>query len=161
MSPETQLEIVLRVLVALFIGAMIGIEREYRGHSAGVRTLAMVSVGAAIFTAVGVYVAPAHVTDPTRIAAQVVTGVGFLGAGAIFRAEDGVKGLTTAATVWVVAALGMAVGFNLYLIAVAGAVIVLVGLVLVRPLEIRFLRPPSHPMRRRDDELADTPDASP
>ena len=115
--------------------------------------LAMVSVGAAIFTAVGVFVAPAHVTDPTRIAAQVVTGVGFLGAGAIFRAEDGVKGLTTAATVWVVAALGMAVGFGLYIVATAGAVIVLLGLVLVRPLEIRFLRPPSHPMRRRDDDI--------
>ena len=64
MSPETQLDIVLRVLVALVIGALIGIEREYRGHSAGVRTLAMVSVGAAIFTAVGVFVAPAHVTAP-------------------------------------------------------------------------------------------------
>ena len=155
MSPETQFDIVLRVLVALIIGALIGIEREYRGHSAGVRTLAMVSVGAAIFTAVGVFVAPAHITDPTRIAAQVVTGVGFLGAGAIFRAEDGVKGLTTAATVWVVAALGMAVGFGLYIVASAGAVIVLIGLVLVRPLEIRFLRPPHHPMRRRDDDIVD------
>ena len=161
MSPETQLDIVFRVFVALLIGAAVGIEREYRGHAAGVRTLAMVSVGSCIFTAIGIFAFPGHLTDPTRIAAQVVTGVGFLGAGAIFRAEDGVKGLTTAATVWVVAALGMAVGFNLYLIAVAGAVIVLVGLVLVRPLEIRFLRPPSHPMRRRDDELADTPDASP
>jgi putative Mg2+ transporter-C (MgtC) family protein len=157
-SPETQLEIVLRVVVALFIGAMIGIEREYRGHSAGVRTLAMVSVGAAIFTAVGVFVAPAHVTDPTRIAAQVVTGVGFLGAGAIFRAEDGVKGLTTAATVWVVAALGMAVGFGLYVLATACAVIVLVGLVLVRPLEIRFLHPPRHPMRRHTDDVVDGQD---
>jgi putative Mg2+ transporter-C (MgtC) family protein len=154
-SPETQLDIVLRIFIALLIGAAIGIEREYRGHSAGVRTLAMVSVGACLFTAVGVYVFPGHVTDPTRIAAQVVTGVGFLGAGAIFRAEDGVKGLTTAATVWVVAALGMAVGFNLYLIATAGAVIVLIGLVLVRPLEIRFLRHPQHPMRRRDDEVPD------
>ena len=160
MSIETQLDIVLRIFIALAIGALIGIEREYRGHAAGVRTLAMVSVGSCLFTALGVLVFPGHATDPTRIAAQVVTGVGFLGAGAIFRAEDGVKGLTTAATVWVVAALGMAVGFNLYLIAVAGAVIVLVGLVLVRPLEIRFLRPPNHPMRRRDDELADAPDAS-
>ena len=156
MSPETQLEIVLRIIVALVIGALIGIEREYRGHSAGVRTLAMVSAGAAIFTAVGVFVAPAHITDPTRIAAQVVTGVGFLGAGAIFRAEDGVKGLTTAATVWVVAALGMAVGFGLYILAPAGAVLVLIGLVLVRPLEIRFLRPPRLPMRRHDDEVLES-----
>jgi putative Mg2+ transporter-C (MgtC) family protein len=154
-SLETQLDIVFRIFVALLLGATIGIEREYRGHAAGVRTLAMVSVGACVFTAVGVFIFPGHVTDPTRIAAQVVTGVGFLGAGAIFRAEDGVKGLTTAATVWVVAALGMAVGFSLYLIAAAGAVIVLVGLILVRPLEIRFLRHPQHPMRRRDDDVTE------
>ncbi len=153
MSAEVQLEVVLRVVIALVLGALIGIEREYRGHPAGVRTLAMVSVGSCIFAAVGIFVFPGHVTDPTRIAAQVVTGVGFLGAGAIFRAEDGVKGLTTAATVWVVAAIGMSVGFGLYLIAAAAAVIVLIGLVLVRPLEIRFLRPPHHPMRRRDDDI--------
>jgi len=158
-SPETQLDIVFRVVVALLIGAAVGIEREYRGHAAGVRTLAMVSVGSCIFTAIGVFAFPGHVTDPTRIAAQVVTGVGFLGAGAIFRAEDGVKGLTTAATVWVVAALGMSVGFGLYLIATSAAVIVLIGLVLVRPLEIRFLRPPNHPRRRRQDEVAEGPDA--
>lgn len=157
MSIETQLDIVIRIFIALLIGAVIGIEREYRGHAAGVRTLAMVSVGSCLFAAVGIFAFPGHLTDPTRIAAQVVTGVGFLGAGAIFRAEDGVKGLTTAATVWVVAALGMAVGFSLYLIAVAGAAIVLIGLVLVRPLEIRFLRPPNHPMRRHDDEVPDIP----
>jgi len=156
-SPEVQLDIVFRVFVALVIGATVGIEREYRGHAAGVRTLAMVSVGSCIFAAVGVFVVPGHVTDPTRIAAQVVTGVGFLGAGAIFRAEDGVKGLTTAATVWVVAALGMSVGFGLYVLAFAAAVIVLIGLVLVRPLEIRFLRPSNHPLRRRDDEPPDIP----
>jgi putative Mg2+ transporter-C (MgtC) family protein len=160
-TPEAQLDIVLRVIVALVIGALVGIEREYRGHAAGVRTLAMVSTGACIFTAVGVFVAPAHITDPTRIAAQVVTGVGFLGAGAIFRAEDGVKGLTTAATVWVVAALGMSVGFGLYILATAGAVLVLIGLVLVRPLELRFLRPPNHPMRRRDDEAMSDPSRDP
>jgi putative Mg2+ transporter-C (MgtC) family protein len=157
-SPEAQLDIVFRVFVALFIGAAIGIEREYRGHAAGVRTMAMVSVGSCIFTAVGIFAFPGHLTDPTRIAAQVVTGVGFLGAGAIFRAEDGVKGLTTAATVWVVAALGMSVGFGLYIIASSAAVIVLVGLILVRPLEIRFLRPAHHPMRRREDEVAEGPD---
>jgi putative Mg2+ transporter-C (MgtC) family protein len=160
-SSEVQLDIVFRVIVALFIGAAIGIEREYRGHAAGVRTLAMVSVGSCVFAAVGIFVFPGHVTDPTRIAAQVVTGVGFLGAGAIFRADEGVKGLTTAATVWVVAALGMSVGFGLYIIATAGAVIVLIGLILVRPLEIRFLRKPQHPMRRRDDEVPDLPEPPP
>ena len=155
MSPEVQLDIVLRLFIALLLGAAVGIEREYRGHAAGVRTLAMVSAGACIFTAVGIYVFPGHLTDPTRIAAQVVTGVGFLGAGAIFRAEDGVKGLTTAATVWVVAALGMSVGFGLYIVATTAAALVLIGLVLVRPLEIRFLRPPNHPMRRRGDDVTE------
>jgi putative Mg2+ transporter-C (MgtC) family protein len=152
-SLDVQLDIVLRVVVALFIGAVIGIEREYRGHPAGVRTLAMVSVGSCLFTAAGLFFVPGHITDPTRIAAQVVTGVGFLGAGAIFRSDDGVKGLTTAATVWVVAALGMTVGFALYTLATCGALIVLIGLVLVRPLEIRFLRRPDHPMRRREDGI--------
>jgi putative Mg2+ transporter-C (MgtC) family protein len=156
-SGEAQLDIVFRIFIALLIGAAIGIEREYHGHPAGVRTLALVSIGSCVFTAIGVFAIPGHVTDPTRIAAQVVTGVGFLGAGAIFRAGEAVKGLTTAATVWVVAALGMAVGFGLYIIAPAGAVLVLIGLIAVRPLEIRFLRPPTHPMRRHDDDVSDFP----
>jgi putative Mg2+ transporter-C (MgtC) family protein len=152
-SFETQLEILLRLTVALVIGALVGIEREYRGHPAGVRTLALVSVGSCIFTAAGLFVLPGHATDPTRIAAQVVTGVGFLGAGAIFRSDDGIKGLTTAATVWVVAALGMAVGFGLYLLAVGAALVVMVGLVIVRPIEMRFFSQVAHhPLRRRDDE---------
>jgi len=146
-----QLEILLRLFIALVIGSIIGLEREYRGHSAGIRTLALVSVGACIFTAAGAYVLPGHATDPTRIAAQVVTGVGFLGAGAIFRSEDGIKGLTTAAAVWVTAAIGMAVGFGLYVLALGAAVIVLVGLILVRPIEVRFFNKSPHPMRRTTD----------
>ena len=113
MSVETQADILVRLLIALVLGALIGIEREWRGHPAGVRTMGMVSFGAALFTAAGLFFLPGHNTDPTRIAAQVVTGVGFLGAGAIFRADQGVKGLTTAAAVWAVAAVGMASGFGL------------------------------------------------
>ena len=154
MSIETQLDVVLRLAVALVLGALIGIEREYRGHPAGVRTMGMVSVGACIFTAAGIFFLPGHATDPTRVAAQVVTGVGFLGAGAIFRSEDGVRGLTTAATVWVVAALGMAVGFGLYLLASLATLVVLVGLILVRPVELHFFNRMDHPMRRHDDEPA-------
>jgi putative Mg2+ transporter-C (MgtC) family protein len=152
-SVETQLEIVLRLTVALLLGAMIGVEREYRGHPAGVRTMAMVSVGACIFTASGLFLFPGHATDPTRIAAQVVTGVGFLGAGAIFRAESGVRGLTSAAAVWVVAALGMTVGFGLYLLATGATLVVLIGLVLIRPIELRFFVREDHPMRRHDDSV--------
>ena len=152
MSAEVQIDILVRVTVALLLGAIVGIEREYRGHPAGVRTLAMVSVGSCIFTAAGLFLFPGHMTDPTRIAAQVVTGVGFLGAGAIFRAQDGVKGLTTAATVWVVAAIGMATGFGLYVLATGAALLVLIALALIRPIELRFLHHLDHPMRRRDDE---------
>ena len=152
MSPEIQLDILVRVTAALLLGAIVGIEREYRGHPAGVRTLAMVSVGSCIFTAAGLFLFPGHATDPTRIAAQVVTGVGFLGAGAIFRSEDGVKGLTTAATVWVVAAIGMATGFGLYVVAAGGALLVLIALAVIRPIELRFLHHGSHPMRRREVE---------
>ena len=151
MGFETQLEIVVRLTIALLLGGIVGIEREYRGHPAGVRTLAMVSVGSCIFTAAGLYVLAGHSTDPTRVAAQVVTGVGFLGAGAIFRADEGVHGLTTAATVWVVAAIGMAVGFGLFLLALGGTLIVLIGLIIVRPIELHFFRRTDHPMRRRDD----------
>jgi putative Mg2+ transporter-C (MgtC) family protein len=151
-DPGTQLDVIVRLTLALLIGAVIGYEREYRGHDAGIRTMALVSVGSCVFTAAGLYIFPGHNTDPTRIAAQVVTGVGFLGAGAIFRSDNGIKGLTTAAAVWVVAALGMATGFGLYLIAFAGTAIVLAGLVLVRPLEKRLFGRADHPMRRRTDD---------
>ncbi len=138
MSNDDQVQIVLRLLAALLIGALIGAEREYRGHSAGIRTMGMVALGSCLFTAAGFYLLPGHTTDPTRIAAQVVTGVGFLGAGAIFRSGDDVRGLTTAATVWVVAALGMAAGFGLFILAGAGTGVVLGGLVLIRPVERRI-----------------------
>ena len=154
MNLETQLDIVLRLVIALVLGMAIGIEREYHGHAAGVRTMAMVSLGSCLFTAAGLFILPGHVTDPTRIAAQVVTGIGFLGAGAIFRADAGVRGLTTAAAVWVVAAVGMTVGFGLFVLAAGATVIVLIGLTLVRPLEQRFFTQRGLMLRRKDDEPA-------
>ncbi len=93
--------------------------------------MAMVSVGSCLFTLLGA-AAFGRVTDPTRIAAQVVTGIGFLGAGAIIREGAGIRGLTTAATIWVVAAIGMAVGFGFYLLAVGGAALVLLALIVMR-----------------------------
>lgn len=101
-----------------------------------------------MFTALGVLPAFGNV-DPTRIAAQVVTGVGFLGAGAILRQGDDVHGLTTAASIWVAAALGMAVGFGFYGIAIFATLVVVVMLVLIRPIEERFIRSRWH--RRKDD----------
>lgn len=155
MDTAVQLDVVIRLLVALLVGALIGAEREYRGHSAGIRTMGMVSVGSCLFTAAGFFLLAGHVTDPTRIAAQVVTGVGFLGAGAIFRSGSDVHGLTTAATVWVVAALGMAAGFGLYVIAGFGTAVVLAGLILIRPVERRLFR------RRRNgpSDSMDEPEA--
>jgi putative Mg2+ transporter-C (MgtC) family protein len=99
----------LLTLAAAAFGALIGVEREIKEKPAGVRTLALVSIGAAVFTMVSRVVAGDH-ADPGRIAAQIVTGIGFLGAGAILRSPLGVVGMTTAATIWVAAAIGMVVG---------------------------------------------------
>jgi putative Mg2+ transporter-C (MgtC) family protein len=118
-------------VIALLLGAAIGIERERRGHPAGFRTMAMVSTGSCLFTLLGAELFGSR-TDPTRIAAQIVTGIGFLGAGAILREGNAVRGLTSAATIWVVAAIGMATGFGAYLIAVGCTAIVLLALIVMR-----------------------------
>jgi putative Mg2+ transporter-C (MgtC) family protein len=120
---------VVRLLVAAVLGGLIGFQREKAGKPAGLRTHMLICIGAALFTLVGIYAfnAPA---DLSRMAAAVVTGIGFLGAGAIiFCSSDGyIAGLTTAATIWVVASIGVAVGSGLYLIAVIAAVIILIVL---------------------------------
>ena len=100
--------------------------------------MALVGVGACIFTAVGLEPIFGNRTDPTRIAAQIVTGVGFLGAGAILRQGVEVRGLTTAASIWVVAAMGMVIGFGYFTIGIFTTVLVLVTLVAIRPLEKRL-----------------------
>jgi putative Mg2+ transporter-C (MgtC) family protein len=113
------------------------------------KTMSLIAVGSCLFTSLGLEPAFGTRVDPTRIAAQVVTGVGFLGAGAILSQGIDVKGLTTAASIWVVAALGMAIGFGLYAIAVFTTLIVIVMLVAIRPLEMRFIR--NRQYRRADD----------
>jgi putative Mg2+ transporter-C (MgtC) family protein len=135
----------------------LGIEREFHGHPAGMRTMALIGAGACLFTAVGLLPAFGNRVDPTRVAAQIVTGVGFLGAGAILRQGEEVKGLTTAATIWVVASLGMAVGFGYYAIAITAAALVIVTLVALRPVEDRFF--PARHSRRREDIKPDEPTA--
>jgi putative Mg2+ transporter-C (MgtC) family protein len=136
-SSSTELELALRLLVALILGAIIGLEREYHRHPAGLRTMAMVSVGSCLYTLLGTVVGNRN-TDPTRIAAQVVTGVGFLGAGAILRQGVNVHGLTTAASIWVVAAVGMTVGFGIYLLPTMCTLLVVISLVCIRPLETKL-----------------------
>lgn len=125
-------EDILKMLVALLAGAMIGAEREYRSKSAGFRTLMLISLGAALFTMLSAKIGHA---DVARIAANIVTGIGFLGAGAIFKDDNKVTGLTTAATVWAAAALGMAAGSGYYIWAILGAVAVLFVLWGMLPLE--------------------------
>ena len=121
MDAGDQLEIVAHLLLAAALGALMGLERELRGMPAGVRTIALVTMGAALFTELS-----GLVGSEDRIAAGIVTGIGFLGAGVIFREGYTVKGITTAATIWSAAAVGMAVGQELYLVAVLGALIVFV-----------------------------------
>jgi len=136
---------------------VLGFEREFHGHPAGMRTMALIGAGSCLFTAVGLLPAFGARVDPTRIAAQIVTGVGFLGAGAILRQGEEVKGLTTAATIWVVASLGMAVGFGLYAIAIIAGALVMLTLVALRPVEDRFF--PERHNRRRTDIKPDEPSA--
>jgi len=146
----TWAEILLRVGLAAVLGGAIGFERELREREAGLRTHMLVSVGAALFTLVSAYAwtdwrfstENGLVFDPTRIAALVVTGIGFLGAGAIIRQGLSVRGLTTAATLWVVAAIGMASGAGYYTAAAITTVLVLVSLwplrIAARPVLGRF-----------------------
>lgn len=119
-----------QLILAAFLGALMGLEREYIGKAAGIRTYALVSLGAALFSMVsihGIESAPAVINfDPTRIAAQIVVGVGFLGAGLIIFREQKLQGLTTAAGLWISAAVGMAVGFKFYLEAVATTILVII-----------------------------------
>jgi putative Mg2+ transporter-C (MgtC) family protein len=149
LSLSTDFDFALRVLVAVVIGLILGFEREFHGHPAGMRTMALIAGGSCLFTAIGAVPEFGIRVDPTRIAAQIVTGVGFLGAGSILRQGEEVKGLTTAATIWVVASLGMAVGFGYYGLATLSTVLVVVALVAVRPIEDRFF--PARRNRRRDD----------
>ncbi len=131
----------LRLLVALILGAVVGLERERQERAAGLRTVTMVSLGSCLFTIVGAYGFPN--TDPSRVAAQIVTGIGFLGAGTIFLRKDLVRGLTTAATIWTVAAIGMAAGTSQYIVAFFTTLLILSVLMVLKPIEKRFFKRPS------------------
>jgi len=131
----------LRLLVALILGAVVGLERERQERAAGLRTVTMVSLGSCLFTIVGAY--GFANTDPSRVAAQIVTGIGFLGAGTIFLRKDLVRGLTTAATIWAVAAIGMAAGTSQYFIALFTTLLILSVLMVLKPIEKRFFKRPS------------------
>lgn len=126
-APDIGVEQVFRLLLAVMLGGVIGLERELRDKPAGFRTIVLICVGSCLFSLAGMQFASPHV-DPTRVAAQVVTGMGFLGAGAILRESRHVVGLTTAATIWAVAAVGMACGLGFPWLASLGAGLILLTL---------------------------------
>ena len=134
MTPIPDGELIRRLLTAALLGSLLGFERELRHKSAGLRTNILIAVGSALFTLMSLELAPAG-SDPARIAAQIVTGIGFLGAGAIMRTDSGVQGLTTAATVWVNAAVGVAAGGGSFHLAFIATTITIVVLLILPPLE--------------------------
>ncbi len=133
------MEELFKLLLALVLGGLIGMERELRDKPAGFRTLMFISAGSALFTMFSIHMAqlPGFPTggDPSRIAAQIVTGVGFLGAGVIMREHGEVTGLTTASTIWLAAALGIGAGIGAYLFSILAALLILFGLVTFPRLE--------------------------
>lgn len=155
MDPEVvrflRLDLLGRLLLAAALGGLIGLERELADKPAGLRTNLLICVGAALLVEVSIAVSgftdgvgsassTTVVGDPARIAAQIVSGIGFLGAGTIIQSRGSVTGLTTAATIWVVAAIGMAVGARAYVEAIGGAVLVGLSLVLLARVEVGMLR---------------------
>ena len=128
----TELDITLRLAVAMLLGGVIGFEREYRAKDAGFRTHFLVALGSALFCIVSQYGFGFELKDSSRVAAQVVSGIGFLGAGTIIFQKNVVRGLTTAAGLWVTAAIGLACGTGMYLPAVVTTLMVLVGLEILR-----------------------------
>ena len=131
-DPAFQVDMAGRLVAAAFLGALVGLEREVHGHQAGMRTHMLVSLGSAIFTVLSIYgfqSSPGSTSlDPSRISAQIVTGIGFLGAGAIIKFGTNIRGLTTAASLWVVAAVGLAAGTGAYFVAAFGTALAMLAL---------------------------------
>jgi putative Mg2+ transporter-C (MgtC) family protein len=127
------LELIVRVGLATLLGVAIGIERQWRARMAGLQTMALVCMGAALFLVLGAYTFHRD-TDPTRVAAQIVSGIGFLGAGVIMKQGSSVIGLNTAATLWATAAVGALAGAWMWREAIAGAAIIIAGNTFLHPL---------------------------
>ncbi len=143
---QAQIDMAVRLVIAAGMGMAIGVERELREQAAGLRTHMLVAVGSCLFTVVSAYgfQAPGTTVDPSRVAAQIVTGIGFLGAGAIMREGLSVRGLTTAASLWITAAVGMAVGLGMYWASGVAVAITLVSLLALRPFRRRLRRRAEH-----------------
>ena len=135
-----EMEIMLRFFIAVIWGAIIGAEREYRGKAAGFRTTILISIGACFFTVMSIWIGGEG--NPDRIASNIVTGLGFLCAGVIFRADNHINGITTAATIWAVAAISMAIGAGYYLISACGGGLILLVLTTLTYLQNKIDRIP-------------------
>ena len=135
---DLNLEIIVKLLLAALLGGLVGLERELRRKAAGLRTNMFICIGSALFTLLSEELANRFGGDPVRIVAQLIPGIGFLGAGAIIREGGSVIGLTTAATIFVVASVGMAIGGGLYATAVFATALILTVLTLVGWAEKRF-----------------------
>ncbi|MGA9524981.1 MAG: MgtC/SapB family protein [Myxococcaceae bacterium] len=165
-----ELTLSLRILLAAVLAGLLGLEREWKRQYAGFRTHILVSLGSCLFTLVGTYAFlpdPAMNTasmsvDPTRVPSQVVVGIGFLGGGAILKYGMSIKGLTTAANLWLAAAVGMAVGVGYYFAAVACVAMSLLTLVGLRPLEHKLfpetLKEDQREKRQRKAEVEESPE---
>ena len=140
-----EVDLLFRLVTAVILGAAVGLEREVHGKQAGLRTHTLIALGSALFTVMSIRIsgpnaAAYHTGDVSRMAANIVTGVGFLGAGVILHSRGRIIGLTTAATIWVVAAIGVAAGAGAYMAALGACVLVLVVLVPLRWWERRVAR---------------------
>ena len=147
-------ELIKRLCLSALLGSVLGFEREWRGKTAGLRTNILIAMGSTLFTMMSIDVSTGSGGDSTRIASGIVTGIGFLGAGAIMRTGAGIKGLTTAAMIWVNAAIGVAVGGGEHRVAVIATVVALVVLVVLDPVEraLARRRPRKKPARRPTDD---------
>ena len=157
-------EVTIRLVVALLLGGIIGVEREFRAKDAGFRTHFLVSVGSALFCVVSQYGFGEELKDASRVAAQVVSGIGFLGAGTIIFQKNVIRGLTTAAGLWVTAAIGLACGTGMLLIAAISTALVLIGLEVINEfiprigptsIALTFTSPSKESVMRVIDQIKD------
>lgn len=142
-----------QIMLAALLGGMIGFERAWHGHPAGLRTNSLVAVGACLFTILSITAFPVHGTaqDTARIAAQIVSGIGFIGAGVLLQSKNRIRGITTAATIWLVAAIGMAVGAEVYFLAIFTAVFSTAILIVLHPVSAWLLHRARQNRAKADD----------
>jgi putative Mg2+ transporter-C (MgtC) family protein len=137
------IQIILRLILSVILSGFIGLERQIHRRAAGLRTHILVCLGSCLLMLTSMYIFDIYknqgVVDPTRIASGLITGIGFLGAGAIIRAREGVRGLTTAASLWIVAGIGLAVGCGFYVAAIFTTILALIVLLFLRYVETIIL----------------------